>query len=276
MMQRTEIKNIDFKKLLKGVEPSSADLILTDPPYAISKKTYFTHLGKKSVKRLAVNMDFGRWDKTEINLDIFAELSYNALRKGGTIICFYDLWKISCIRQSFLKAGFRMFRLIIWEKSNPVPLNSKSIYLSNSREMAVLAVKGGRPTFNSEYDTGIYHFPIHREQRIHPTQKPLCLLRELIKKHSNEGDFVIDPFAGSGSTAIASYELKRHFLGGDKDRNYTLKARKRLENAKTKNKKRAVSGVSTAGRNRSIQTSTCKPICWKISRASLSKRVPMG
>ena len=95
--------------------------------------------------------------------------------------------------------------------------------------MAVLGVKKGKPTFNSKYDNGVYGFPIHREKRIHPTQKPLKLMEALINKHSNPKDLVIDPFLGSGSTALASYKLKRRFIGGDKDCSYIRKARKRIE-----------------------------------------------
>ena len=225
------LRTIDFKILLKSIKPNTADLILTDPPYSISKKTGFKQLGKNSIDRLAISMDFGKWDKKEINLKSFAELSYKALRTGGTMICFYDLWKITKVQDAFIQAGFGMIRLIIWEKTNPVPINSQNIYLSNSREVAVLGVKKGKPTFNSKYDNGVYDFPIHREKRIHPTQKPLKLMEALISKHSNLKDLVIDPFLGSGSTALASYKLKRRFIGGDKDNNYIKKARKRMEEA---------------------------------------------
>ena len=241
-------RTTDFKILLKSIKQGSADLILTDPPYSISKETGFKQLGRNSIGRFAVSMDFGKWDQKEINLKAFADLSFKALRMGGTIICFYDLWKITKVQDAFIQAGFGMIRLIIWEKTNPVPLNSKSIYLSNSREVAVLGVKGGKPTFNSKYDNGVYNFPIHREKRIHPTQKPLKLMEALIKKHSEANDLVIDPFLGSGSTALSSYKLKRRFLGGDKDCSYIEKARKRLEEAC---QKRTIPRASEARQNRS-------------------------
>ena len=246
------LRAIDFKILLKSVPKETADLILTDPPYSISKKTGFKHLGKNSIKRFAVSMDFGKWDHKEIDLEDFSDLSYKALRKGGTVICFYDLWKITNIQEAFVKAGFGMIRLIIWEKTNPVPLNSKSNYLSNSREVAVLGIKSGKPTFNGKYDNGVYNFPIHREKRIHPTQKPLKLMEALIKKHSKPNDLVIDPFLGSGTTAVASLKLKRKFIGGDKDREYIGKARKRIETA---NKEISLFRTGETRQNRSIRKS---------------------
>ncbi len=72
-------------------------------------------------------------------------------------------------------------------------MNSKTNYLTNAREIAVVGVKGGKPTFHSEYDNGVYSYPIcHDKGRFHPTQKPIALLEELIEKHSNEGDLVLD------------------------------------------------------------------------------------
>ena len=247
----------DFKPFFKSIKTKTADLILTDPPYSISKETGFKQLGKKSIERFAVSMDFGKWDHKEIDLQVFSDLSFKALRAGGTIICFYDLWKITKVQEAFIKAGFGMIRLIIWEKTNPVPLNSKSIYLSNSREVAVLGVKKGKPTFNSKYDNGVYNFPIHREKRIHPTQKPLKLMEVLIEKHTNRNDIVIDPFLGSGSTALASYKLNRRFIGADKDPSYIEKTRKRLEETY---QERTISRTSKARRNRSISTRISKTI----------------
>ena len=226
---KPSLQTLDFKKFLKNIPEGTVDLILTDPPYHISRKTGFKSIGKKSVERFAVSMDFGKWDHQEIDLNSFASLSFKALRQGGTVICFYDLWKITKLEEAYKKAGLKMIRLIVWEKTNPVPLNSKSNYLSNSREVAVLGVKKGKPTFNSVYDNGVYSLPIHREKRQHPTQKPLKLMEALIKKHSHEGDLVVDCFMGSGTTGKAALKLKRKFLGVDINPQYVQTAKKNLE-----------------------------------------------
>jgi site-specific DNA-methyltransferase (adenine-specific) len=94
-----------------------------------------------------------------------------------------------------------------------VPINSKINYLSNSREIALVAVKGKKPCFNSYYDKGIYEFPIEQKNRTHPNQKNLKLFESLISKHSNQGDLILDCFLGSGTTALACKNLKRHFIG---------------------------------------------------------------
>ncbi len=226
------LKKCDFVHFLKSLPPDSVDLMLTDPPYNISKKTGFASIGPKSVERFAVSMDFGEWDHAEIDLARLAKHAYRALRKGGTAIVFYDLWKLTTIANALSNAGFVQLRLIEWVKTNPVPLNSKRNYLTNSREIAVLAVKTSKPTFNSEYDNGQYHYPIpNNGTRYHPTQKPIPLFNDLVAKHSKRGDLVIDPFVGSGTAAIAAISQGRTFAGCDRDAGYIAIAKKRVRDA---------------------------------------------
>lgn len=225
--QPNTIEQADFKDYLSRISPGSIDLVLTDPPYTISRKTGFQRV-VKGVQRFAVNMDFGEWDHGQIDLDALAEGSYRALRDGGSALIFYDVWKITPLSEAMERAGFKQLRLIIWEKTNPVPLNSKRNYLSNTREIAVLGVKKGKPTFHSEYDNGIYSFPIPREKRGHPTQKPIRLIRALIEKHSNPGDAILDCFVGSGTTAAAALKLGRTFFACEIDPDYLAFSRERI------------------------------------------------
>ena len=226
------IRKSDFIRFLKSLSPESVDLMLTDPPYNISRKTGFSALGAKSVERFAVSMDFGAWDHAAIDLEQLAKHAYRVLRKGGTAIVFYDIWKLTNLATALTAAGFVQLRLIEWIKTNPVPLNSKRNYLTNSREIAVLAVRNGRPTFNSEYDNGQYHYPIpNNGTRYHPTQKPLPLFHDLVLKHSKPGDLVVDPFVGCGTTAIAAIAEGRKFAGCDADAGYIKIARKRVKDA---------------------------------------------
>ena len=102
--------------------------------------------------------------------------------------------------------------------------------MTNCREIALIGVKGGKPTFNSEYDNGIYKYPLQGgKNRFHPTQKSLLLFEELIDKHSNEGDLVLDTFLGSGTTAIACKNKKRKFTGCEISQEYYDKIMTLLE-----------------------------------------------
>ena len=227
---RCDITTSDYKNFLCGISNNSVDLMLTDPPYNISRKTGFSNV-KKGVKRFSVNMDFGKWDKEVIDLQKLCDYTIQVLKNGGTAIIWYDIWKLSYLANAMKKAKFKMLRLIIWQKTNPVPINQKCTYLSNSREIAIMGVKGGNPTFHSIYDDGVYKFPIPNfgGKRLHSTQKSIPLFREIIEKHSNKGDLVIDPFLGSGTTAVASLSLDRQFMGCDIDAEYVNIAKNRIK-----------------------------------------------
>ena len=228
-VESCRITTTDYRCFFDSIANGSVDLVLTDPPYTISRDTGFKAIGKNSVERFAVSMDFGEWDHSLIDLDMLCNLSYSALRSGGTAIIWYDIWKLSYLSDSMKRAGFKQIRLIMWNKTNPVPLNAKVNYLSNHSEVAVLGVKVGKPTFHGYYDNGRYKYPIpNNGHRYHPTQKPLNLFVDLVLKHSNEGDLVIDPFLGGGTAAVAATTNNRRFLGCDKDERYVQIAKSRL------------------------------------------------
>ncbi len=216
---------------LKSLKTESVSLVLTDPPYEVSRDTNFAsgEAEGRTTDRFRVSMNFGDWDTGFTGLDEVIKECYRILKRGGTMVCFYDLWKVTILKDYFESAKFKQIRFIEWIKTNPVPLNSKTNYLTNAREIAVVGVKGGNPTFHSEYDNGVYSYPIcHDKGRFHPTQKPVALLEELIEKHSNEGDLVLDCFAGSASTAVAAYNQNRDFVGCELSEEYFGKAMKRL------------------------------------------------
>ena len=186
-------------------------------------KSNFLKYGSIYGKKYAVVTDYGDWDNnfTMEKLEEFVKHYYRVLKNGGTLILFFDIWKITPLKEIMEKVGFKQIRFIEWIKTNPQPLNSKVNYLTNCREIALLGIKKSKPTFNSKYDNAIYQFPLQGgKNRFHPTQKSLLLFEELIKKHSNEDDIVLDTFLGSGTTAIAAKNTNRKYLGCEISQEY--------------------------------------------------------
>jgi site-specific DNA-methyltransferase (adenine-specific) len=260
-----EIKNQEGIEYLKTVANGSVDLILTDPPYIISRdsgmntlfesikandenhiefvktedewtqykeangieddtnRTNYIKYGTIYGKKYAVKTQYGDWDSkfTIDTLERFVKQYHDKLRKGGTAIIFFDIWKIGQLKEIMEWVGFKQIRFIEWIKTNPQPLNSKLNYLTNCREVALLGVKGSKPTFNSSYDNGIYSFPLQGgKHRFHPTQKSLPLFEELIKKHSKEKDVVLDTFLGGGTTLLACKNTGRQCKGCEVSKEY--------------------------------------------------------
>jgi len=260
-----DIQNMEGLQYLLTIPNNSIDLILTDPPYIISKdsgmnehynnvksneenniefmkteeewnnykrdnnitddenKEKFMKYGSIYGKKYCVKTDYGEWD-SEFTMDIlekFISEYYKKLKKGGTLIIFFDLWKISYLKELMEKYKFKQIRFIEWIKTNPQPRNSKINYLTNCREIALIGIKDSNPTFNSSYDNGIYSYPLQGgKNRFHPTQKSLLLFEELIKKHSNENDTILDTFLGAGTTSIACKNTNRKFKGCEISKEY--------------------------------------------------------
>jgi site-specific DNA-methyltransferase (adenine-specific) len=151
------------------------------------------------------------------------------------LIIFYDIWKCGILKEIANKYGFKQPRVCMWSKNNPVPINSKSNYLSNGVEFFFSFVnfthrKDNKPTFNSTYDKGIYNYPLcHGKERLdHPTQKPLGLIKDIILKHTNEGDLVLDSFSGTSTTGVGCIETKRNYILIEKSEKYFKISSERL------------------------------------------------
>ena len=194
-------------------------------------KQDFLKYGSIYGKKYAVTTDYGEWDSefTLEKLDLFVKHFYRILRDGGTCIVFFDIWKLTNLKDILVDSKFKQLRFIEWIKTNPQPINSSVNYLTNCREIALLGIKKSKPTFNSKYDNAIYNYPLQGgKERFHPTQKSLPLFEDLIKKHSNEGDVVLDPFSGSATTAIAAIRTGREFIGCEINEEFFVKSKERI------------------------------------------------
>ena len=211
-------------------------MILTDPPYQISRPSNFKRYSSSTnsdivTKYGKVSIDFGEWDKEEINWNLLFKEYYRVLKDGGTILFFFDIWKAGIIKDIAESHKFKQARIGQWHKNNPVPINSKINYLSNAIEFFFSFVKDKNPTFNSEYDNGVYKYPLcHGKERLdHPTQKPLALISDLILKHSKPGDMVLDTFAGTGTIGHACILNDRKYILIERDEKYFEILKKRID-----------------------------------------------
>ena len=229
-MENFVFKNCDYKILIEELKAQEAviDAVITDPPYGVSRKHQlgFSNMGR-------AGMDYGVWD---YNFDQkeWIRLTAPLIKTGGSIIVFNDWKNFSYIVEELDEQGFSMKDVIRWVKPNPMPRNIDRRYVGDF-EMAIWAVKdGGKWTFNKPDDCPylrpIYRCPsVPKSKRIHTTQKPLKLIEDILKVHTNEGDVVLDLFTGSGTTAEACLRNNRKFVGAEIDAGYYEKAMERLK-----------------------------------------------
>ena len=224
MLEINKVYNEDCIEGIKKID-MKLDALITDPPYNVSQKSNFHTMGRKGV-------DFGEWDKG-FNLTSWIEPAVNTLKNGANIIIFNDWKNMSYIKDELEKLGCLIKQMIIWQKPNPMPRNRDRLYVT-SCEFAVWATKGKGWTFNRERDTyenAIFTYPsVHSSKRIHPTEKPIGLLEEIIKIHTNENDTILDPFAGSSSICEACINTNRNYIGFELDNTYFILGQQRIDN----------------------------------------------
>ena len=197
----------------------NVDLIVADPPYVISRQSNFHTMQDRKNPRTGTML--ADWD-LEFDNEPWIRLAGEKLRLGGSLIAFNDWTKATTIIETCAKAGLVYKDTLIWRKTNPMPRNRERRYAPDV-EMIQWYVKPGKWTFNRQhksYESSVLSFPSESGggfKRYHPTQKPVKLIEHVILIHSNAGNLVVDPFVGSGTTAIAARACGRHFIGFECD-----------------------------------------------------------
>lgn len=227
-----EISNGDSSDLIRQVPTGSIDLILTDPPYNLSP--YSTGNIKLSWRK-EINNDLAVWDKKSFRPEDWTEEFMRILKPSGNIFCFTSYNLVGKWHEVF-DPKFDTFQYMVWHKTNPVPKIRRAGFLNSCELIVCMWNKGHTWNFSNQKDMhNFIQTPICMgRERIkdpgHPTQKPLAVLRHIIKIASAQGDLVFDPFMGVGSSGVAALELGRRFLGMEIDKVYYNAAKKRLDN----------------------------------------------
>lgn len=214
----------DCLEVMQGIPDKSVDLVLTDPPYNASNSKI------SCIDKHYTTVD-EEWDK-DFQIEPFIAEVKRILKPNGSLLvfCSYHL-----LGEYLTKTPLKLQQIIHWTKTNPFPAIAK-IYTPNI-EYCLWFVKGSPYTFNKEYSGQniiTTNICAGYERTEHPTQKPLLLFEKLITVHSNKGDIILDPFLGSGTTAIAALNTGRFFVGIEKEPKYVEIARKRLEQAQAR------------------------------------------
>jgi site-specific DNA-methyltransferase (adenine-specific) len=203
----------DCLEKMKDIPDKSIDMVLTDVPYNVVNR-------KSGGLR---NLDKGVADSSLFDLTVLCDEIDRVISGSAYVFCATE--QVSHIRSAFADKGMTT-RLCIWEKTNPSPMNGQSVWLSGV-ECCVFARKKGA-TFNYRCKNTVWRYPVARG-KLHPTMKPVALMEYIILASTKEGDVVLDPFMGSGSTGIACLNTKRNFIGIEKDDKYFVIAKKRIE-----------------------------------------------
>ena len=216
-MKPIELWHGDCLELMKNIPDGSVDLVLTDPPYGIDFQSNF----RKN--------KFNKIDNDNTVNAEFLDECKRVLKDTGAIYCF-TRWDVYPNWVEQISKRFKVKNCIVWFKRGGGLGDLKKGYIYNHEFIIYCAEKNHR--LNGKRRNDVFEFAKDAPSTyVHPTQKPVSLLQEIIERSSNEGGVVLDCFMGSGSTGVACVNTNRHFIGIELDDGYFNIAKKRIEEA---------------------------------------------
>jgi site-specific DNA-methyltransferase (adenine-specific) len=232
----------DCLDILEKIPASSVDLVFADPPYFLSNGGITCHAGKM------VSVNKGSWDVSQgpdanhaFNKSWLAACQ-RVLKPNGAIWVSGTAHVIHSVGFAMQQLNFKLLNDISWVKPNPPP-NLSCRYFTHATETIIWAAKGkkSRHTFNyklmKETNRGkqmksVWEIkpPETWEKKFgkHPTQKPVALLERILLASTNEGDVVLDPFLGGGTTLVTAFRLSRQAIGCELSLDYINLSIRRL------------------------------------------------
>ena len=243
-----KITNGNSLEILKKIPDKTFDLVFADPPYNLQ-------IGKK-LKRpddSKVNGVNDKWDqfKNFNDYDNFCKLwlteSKRVLKDNGSIWVIGTYHNIFRLGYHIQNMGFWILNDVIWRKNNPMP-NFRGTRFTNAHETLIWASKNKKSKYTFNYQSlkclnddlqmrSDWTLPIcsgnerikKNGKKVHSTQKPESLLYRILLASTNKGDFVFDPFLGTGTTAVVAKKLGRNYFGIEREKKYFKTAKQRLE-----------------------------------------------
>ena len=242
-----KIVNGDSLEVLKKIPNNTFDLIFADPPYNLQ-------IGKKLTRPddSKVNGVSDEWDyfKSFREYDNFSKKwlaeCKRVLKDNGSIWVIGTYHNIFRLGYHIQNMDYWILNDVIWRKNNPMP-NFKGTRFTNAHETLIWATKNKKSKYTFNYQSlkclnddlqmrSDWLLPIcsgkerikKNGKKIHSTQKPESLLHRILLAASNKGDFIFDPFLGTGTTAVMAKKLGRNYFGIEKEKKYFNAIKKRL------------------------------------------------
>ena len=204
----------DCMEHLKTISDNSIDLVVTDPPYPVISGGK-PHMKGQPSGMLSKN-DGKIFNYNNIKPEMWIPEIYRILKSGSQCYIMVNTINLKRYLDVCDSCGFMLHNILVWEKNNVTP---SRWYMKNG-EFTLFLRKGKAKTINNVGSKMVHQFNNIIGNKLHPTEKPIELMRFYIENSSNPGDTVLDPFMGSGSTIIACADCNRRFIGIEIDKEY--------------------------------------------------------
>lgn len=207
----------DCLEMMKEIPDGSVDMVLTDPPYGMSFQSH----RRKEVYNKIKNDQSLEW------LGLFFDECFRVMKNNTAIYCFCSWHNIETFKTEFDKR-FKLKNVIVWVKNNHGSGDLKASYAPR-HEFVLYGHKGRRTFEEKRYDDVMFFDKTGNKN--HPTEKPVDLLALFARNSTKQGECILDPFMGSGSTGVACVNTGRDFIGIELDDGYFEISKQRIADA---------------------------------------------
>ena len=244
---KNKIINGDCLVELKKIPDKTFDLVFADPPYNLQLKNKLTRPDSSEVNAVDDKWDqfesFEKYDEFTIS---WLKECKRILKKNGALWVIGSYHNIFRLGTAIQNLGFWILNDVVWNKNNPMP-NFRGTRFTNAHETLIWASKNQKSKYTFNYQSlkclnddlqmrSNWNLPIcsgserlkKNGKKVHSTQKPESLLHRILLASSNRGDYILDPFLGSGTTAVVAKKLGRICFGIEKENKYFNAAKQRL------------------------------------------------
>lgn len=218
----------DCLEIMQSISDESVDLVVTDPPYKITSRGNSGTMGGYWKTDIAKKGDI--FKHNNISCKEYLPELYRIMKDKSILYLMCNNTNLQEMLNIGTACGFKFVKSLIWEKGNKIC----GRYYMGCYEYILLFRKGGDKPINNCGTPDILKVPIKKlksadGKNLHDTEKPVELMRILVENSSCEGDVVLDPFMGIGSTGLACVNTNRSFIGIELDENYFTIAKERID-----------------------------------------------
>lgn len=222
--------NGDCLEIMKQIPDGSVDMVVTDPPYKMNHSTGgrtsigFEDRWRGNIKAGNTEMGFN----TKISFSQWLPDVYRVLKPKGHCYVFCNDKNLLQLLIDSKNVGLKESNVLVWVKNNACP---NRYYMKNCEFIAFMYKGNAKPIKNMGDKAAVACNNIIGKKKKHPTEKPVDLLERFIVNSSCEGDIILDPFMGAGSSGVACVNTRRRFIGIELETKYFKIASERIENA---------------------------------------------
>lgn len=221
-MKDIELWYGDCLEVMKNIPDGSIDLVVTDPPYKTTSRG--SSGGTGGILKEEINKRGKVFKHNDIEFNEWLPELYRVLKDTGHAYIMSNNKNLKNMLMEIENVGFNIYKTLIWAKNSPIT----NMYYMDSHEYIIFCRKGKAKRINNCGTKSVLNVDNPRN-KVHPTEKPVELMEVLVNNSSLDGEVVLDPFMGSGTTGVACKNLNRKFIGIELDENYFNIAKERIE-----------------------------------------------